>query len=113
MREQGLLLAVRLWGRMPAELATQCVLLPAGAPPPPADFFTRTKRDDKHDASHAAAAFFSRAHLQARASCAVLCVHGMSDGACALNAAAAFCSRARLQARALYGTFVTHAGHER
>lgn len=62
--EQGLLLAVRLWGRMPAERVAQCALLPAGAPPPPADFFTRTTRDGERDASEAAAAFFSTGHLQ-------------------------------------------------
>ncbi len=68
MLEQGLLLAVRLWGRMPAELAAQCALLSTGAPPPPADFFTHTTRDSAHAAPGAAAAFFSCAHLQARAS---------------------------------------------
>lgn len=84
---QGLLLAVRLWGRMPAERAAQCALLPAGAPPPPADFFTRTTRDGERDASEAAAAFFSPGHLQARPLCAaqpVLCEHNyttVSNGA--------------------------------
>ncbi|KAK9825628.1 hypothetical protein WJX81_000686 [Elliptochloris bilobata] len=61
---EGLLLAVRLWGRLPADLAAQCALLPAGAPPPPADFFTSTAHDGAHAAPGAAAAFFSRAHLQ-------------------------------------------------
>ena len=68
MLEQGLLLAVRLWGRLPAERAAQCALLPTVAPAPPADFFTRTTGDSAHAAAGAAAAFFSRAHLQARAS---------------------------------------------
>ena len=75
MLEQGLLLAVRLWGRMPAERVAECALLPACAPPPPADFFTRTTRNGEHNASEAAAAFFSRGHLQVCALRAALCVH--------------------------------------
>jgi len=65
-RRQALLLAVRLWGRLPAELAAACALLPAGTPPPPPDFFTAGERRGAHAAPDAAAAFFTRAHLQAR-----------------------------------------------
>jgi len=65
-RRQALLLAVRLWVRLPAELAAACALLPGRAPPPPPDFFTAGARRGEHAAPDAAAAFFARAHLQAR-----------------------------------------------
>lgn len=62
--DQALLLAVRLWGRLPREVAAECALLPADAQPPPPDFFTHTARDGGHAAPAAAAAFFTSAHLQ-------------------------------------------------
>ncbi len=57
---------MRLWGRLPLEIVAQCALLPAGAPPPPADFFTDTARGGAHAAPDAAAASFTREHLHVR-----------------------------------------------
>lgn len=37
---EALLLALRLWAVLPPALLTKCRLLPKGAPPPPAGFFT-------------------------------------------------------------------------
>lgn len=63
VRLQGLLLALRLWGSLPAPILAQTKLLPANVRPPPADFFT-SSASTKDAAAEAAAAFFSEQHLE-------------------------------------------------
>ena len=59
---QALLLALRLWARMPAGLRAACALLPAGAPPPPETLFTALPGEQASPVP-AAAALFAPAHL--------------------------------------------------
>lgn len=60
---QALLLALHLWPSLPQSLLHDIKLLPAGAEPPPTDYFTNA---DAHKdlAGPAAAAFFAEKHLQ-------------------------------------------------
>lgn len=60
---QALLLAIRLWAVMPADVRRSCPLLPVGCTPPPADFFRAGAGGG--DASEAAAAFFTPQHVRA------------------------------------------------
>lgn len=63
---EGLLLAVRLWARLPADVVAACPLLPAGAPPPPASLFTAPSAAAGAAAAPAAAGVLgSRPHLEA------------------------------------------------
>ena len=57
---QALLLALRLWSKLPAELLSEMSLLPSDAKPPPIEFFSR----GQGTAASAAAAVFSQQHLQ-------------------------------------------------
>ncbi|KAK9903496.1 hypothetical protein WJX75_007153 [Coccomyxa subellipsoidea] len=61
---EGLLLAVRLWARMPAGVRGDCALLPQQSPPPPRTFFTAVPAASPAPVA-ASAAFFSGRHLQA------------------------------------------------
>ena len=62
---QAVLLALRLWARMPDEMAAACPLLPgAGQPAPPPTFFTALPGNSPEPAP-AAAAIFTQAHLAA------------------------------------------------
>ncbi|KAL3158646.1 hypothetical protein ABBQ32_011390 [Trebouxia sp. C0010 RCD-2024] len=60
---EALLLALHLWPSLPQSLLHDIKLLPAGAEPPPTDYFTNA---DAHKdlAGPAAAAFFAEKHLQ-------------------------------------------------
>ena len=58
---QALLLAVRLWSSLPADVLQKTSLLPRGAEPPPAGFF---KQSGDSTQPVAAAAFFTEQHLQ-------------------------------------------------
>lgn len=57
---QALLLALRLWSNLPADLLKEMSLLPAGTKPPPKGFFTT----GQGTAVSAAAGMFSQEHLQ-------------------------------------------------
>lgn len=59
-----MLLAVRLWARMPAGVQGDCALLPQQSPPPPRAFFTAVPAVSPAPVA-ASAAFFSGRHLQA------------------------------------------------
>ena len=61
---QALLLAVRLWGRLPAAVTAACPLLPAGCKPPPPTLFTNPNVSAAKAAEPAAAALFSETHLE-------------------------------------------------
>jgi hypothetical protein len=62
---QALLLAVRLWGRLPADLVAACPLLPPGCSrPPPPTLFTAPSASAGKAAGPAAAALFSVPRLQ-------------------------------------------------
>ena len=60
---QVLFLALRLWGRLPADVTAQCSVLPQGVQPPAADFFTTSRPAAARHPEDAAAAFFSAEHL--------------------------------------------------
>ncbi|KAI8471961.1 MAG: DNA polymerase phi-domain-containing protein [Monoraphidium minutum] len=63
---EALLLALRLWGRLPPPLRSRCELLPAGAPPPPPGVWARgAAPGERAGAEAAAAALLSRTHLSA------------------------------------------------
>ncbi|GAB4814705.1 hypothetical protein N2152v2_001751 [Parachlorella kessleri] len=61
---EALLLAVRVWGRLPAAVAAACPLLPPGCKPPPPTLFTDPSVSAARAAEPAAAALFSEAHLE-------------------------------------------------
>ena len=60
---QALLLALQLWPALPPSALTDIKLLPAGATPPPKNFFTGPDVPQEA-AAGAAAAFFTVSHLQ-------------------------------------------------
>ena len=60
---QVLFMALRLWGRLPADVAAGCSVLPQGVQPPAVDFFTTSKPAAASHPEDAAAAFFSAEHL--------------------------------------------------
>ncbi len=59
---QGVLLAVRLWGRMPAAVLKECAILPQQSPQPPRTFFTAAPAAAPAPVV-ASAAFFAARHL--------------------------------------------------
>ena len=59
---QGVLLAVRLWARMPAAVLKECAILPQQSPQPPRSFFTATPVAAPAPVA-ASAAFFAARHL--------------------------------------------------
>ena len=61
---QALLLAVRLWSIMPADVRQKCLLLPDGCNPPPAAFFHAATNAEVSGAPEAAAAFFTPQHVR-------------------------------------------------
>jgi hypothetical protein len=61
---QVLLLVLRLWPRVPADVADTWPLLPKQATPPPPDFFTGGASRGPAEPLPGAAALFSPAHLK-------------------------------------------------
>ncbi len=61
---EGLELALRLWARMPAAARTRCMLLPAGAPPPPVGFWEDPAAAPRDAVEPAAGAVLSTGHLR-------------------------------------------------
>ena len=61
---QALLVALRLWGSLPASTLQAISLLPSQVQPPPEGFFQPSETPKSADATAAAAAFFSEQHLQ-------------------------------------------------
>ena len=59
---QDLLLALRMWPFMPAELLSECPMLPSGCPAPSAGAFTGS--DNARSVSTAGAAFMTAQHLR-------------------------------------------------